>query len=155
MAVRKIVWPTRLQVLLGCAYHHYHLYSVGTPACLPSAAVRAALTAAHSAAARAAGKPHSIPRGKTAVQATYHLHAVARSGATACPHVECGCEAVAATAWLAYQAAVAATAWVVYRAAVAATAWATYRAAVAVDSGGARRSAHRTRARWLIRSALG
>ena len=151
MAVRKIVWPTRLQVLLGCA-HYYQGHAIGTPACPacpPSADVYTALTAAYRAADRACYKPRHVTRAKIAVRAVRHLHATARSGATACPHPDCGCEAVAATAWAAY------------RAAVAATAWAVYRAVVVASRDGARPASHRVAmagnracARRLVQGAL-
>ena len=147
------VWPTRLQVLLGCAVY-YQGHAIGTPACpacpvgaTVKAAIRVALTAAYNAGAR----PRSVPHAKVAVQAFGHLRAVARGGAVACPHPDCGCEAVAATAWAAYRAAVAGAAWAVYR----------VRVVVVVDSVGARRVAAantpartRARARRLIQNAI-
>ena len=154
MPVRKIVWPTRLQVLLGCAHYHY-LHAIGTPACPacpPSADVHAALASAYKAADRTCYKPSDVTRARLAVQAVRQLHATARSGATACPHPDCGCEAVAATAWAAYRAAVAGAAWAVYRGAAV---------AVAIDSNPARRATRRAavastraRARRLVQGAI-
>ena len=144
MAVRKIVWPTRLQVLLGCA-DYYQGHAIGTPACPacpPSADVYAALASAYTSADRACYKPSDVTRARLAVQAVRHLHAVARSGATACPHPDCGCEAVAATAWAAYRAAVAGAAWAVYRGAAVAV----------VGVGGS--GGNRARARQLVRGAI-
>ena len=142
-------------MLLGCA-HYYHLHAIGTPACPacpPSADVHAALTAAYTSADRACYKPSDVTRARLAVQAVGHLHATARSGVTACPHPDCGCEAVAATAWAAYRAAVAGAAWAVYRGAATAV--------VAVDSNPARWAAHRAavastraRARRLVQGAI-
>ena len=83
MPVRKIVWPTRLQVLLGCAHYH-HLHAIGTPACPacpPSADVYAALTAAYTSADRACYKPSDVTRARLAVQA---VRPVARHGAQRC-----------------------------------------------------------------------